>query len=717
MTTSDRIEAFKRLLVGSAETYFKDVQESEITEMTDEFEGELTESFLLPDLPSDKHLPADDEIVAWELDGSPLSRFSDDKWVFKQLARETVVINFGKNHPGLVDLSHPFAEPLRRLEKLIAYYSHPGNAFVRGTSPKSTIKMVQRFRHLLGYFYNNGYLLAINDNCKTLQTIDVDLLKSEVRARISQAMSKQSTVYFAHAISHWIFLTKMRALPDEFGAPFSAHDFWQGGLSREVARYEAEVTGSWQAIDFDDLVPLISTSSQYIQDFASDLLFLQSKYLDAHDLKGRGTSHLMSEGGSTKEIYNEIMNHKFPAEIKNELLKVKTNARRSRCLYVQSWIKHWRILASAAIFRLLLWTAERKNDLRIHKVSDLIVDGKPLDFNKNAVDQVQLGNRFDLWRTETKTSPDPRGTRHLIPLPKDGALAFAVLVELYRRYRTQTGNSYLLPGGYAFFSATHRKSHSEPCSSKQVETIFGEIRDFIGIDRLHPHQCRKTLATLLINHNPRALELIRDLLCHKSVVMTMMYLMSLPGVAEDVQNQMLNSQFDKVAKYIAYGADGKLAGAAGNETLNVVKANPDFFKASAIASTVNEVLESITGDGNLRIVRTPAAWCLRFPSRVPWTAPCLPPNSLDEPVLPNPEKCRPWECRHAAHTPDDIKTVKSALAWSKKAASESKSLKAKASYSQQAAYWQEVLFQLENGRADIVSLHIIDQVLRVAGKK
>lgn len=350
-------------------------------------------------------------------------------------------------------------------------------------------------------------------------------------------------------------------------------------------------------------------------------------------------------------------------------------------------------LMGAAVFMLLLWTAMRRNELKMLKADALLIDGKPMDLEKDAMEQVEGGRRFDLRRIVFKTEDNLKGKDYLLPLPKIGAQAFAVLLEFYRNSRERLGNQYLLPVGgiYSYFSINGKKmqSSSDPISHYSIYTYFLIFCSLAGVERQHPHQCRKTLATLMINHDPSSLELIRDLLCHKSVAMTVVYLMSLPGVAEDIQNYMLERQREKIVEYLTDAAEGKLAGAAGNKTLDAVSRNIEAFQGKTLATTVKSLVDVFTKNANFEIIRTPAAWCLRFPSRVPWTAPCLPPKSRPgEYIYPNPEKCRPWECKDAGHTTKDLHKIKDVLSWTTKASSESQSCASRAYYEKQMKYWE-----------------------------
>ena len=181
-------------------------------------------------------------------------------------------------------------------------------------------------------------------------------------------------------------------------------------------------------------------------------------------------------------------------------------------------------LIGASIFLLLIWTAMRCNELRNLKINSLRVDGKPLDIAKDTIKQIQEGCRFELQRTVYKTTDEPEGEEHELPLTKIGALAFATLVELFRGTRERQKTEYLLPaGGFDIHSGGSIGDYGTdiPINNKTIQKWLSNFCEFVGVEHHHPHQCRKTLATLIINHDPNSLELIRRILCHDNIKMTL----------------------------------------------------------------------------------------------------------------------------------------------------------------------------------------------------
>lgn len=236
MEYQNQREAFRQLLIQNTDESVAKLKQAEVKEIAEEFEEELLESELCEPAPAKKSkkaclpLPECDDVISWDLEVKiPLSRFKDKEWLFKE-PEKTITISFGRNHPDIgVDLSDPNAGPMRRLEKLMAYYHVPGNSlYFRSNNAGNTRTMAGQFLHLYAYFYRNRYLLLdAEGNYKTLETVDVETMRAEVLARMQRGEGQQSTSNFAYAIGRWILISKLALLPKEFIAPFNGKNFWR----------------------------------------------------------------------------------------------------------------------------------------------------------------------------------------------------------------------------------------------------------------------------------------------------------------------------------------------------------------------------------------------------------------------------------------------------------------------------------------------------------
>ena len=107
----------------------------------------------------------------------------------------------------------------------------------------------------------------------------------------------------------------------------------------------------------------------------------------------------------------------------------------------------------------------------------------------------------------------------------------------------------------------HRRliaDHRGPIDRHQVGRIVGRVGRTAGIDHVHPHQLRHTLATQAINRGMR-LEAIAALLGHRSLEMTLIYARITDHVVAD-EYAAISQQVDAL-----YGTAQLPAGAEGNQ--------------------------------------------------------------------------------------------------------------------------------------------------------
>jgi integrase len=717
--------------------------EKDLKEIVEDIEEEL-ESFNAT-IPNRKLLPmpSDNDVVSTELDGkTPLSFVRDNEWVFRY-GPKSFCIRLGQNIDefGLY-LSDPLAVPLRYFQTTLGYYNIPGkNPCSISACPNSMIGKMAELNRVNGYFYTEGYLLGEMATCKPVSSISVNVLRNLIEADMKAVTVAKNipsegnenlelklqpkaskVIQFVYGLCAWAQISQLVSLPKEFKASFTAHDLLAGGLGKRFAQFKASSFSKWRAIEFDDLELLISHSLRYVETYSSNILFLRQKlseipqnlakaefaYKEPFDI------HLYINRPALKPIIDEMLLHEFHKENGIPWFKYSISPGKSRP-YIQKTVIIHEItnLYGSCIFTLLLWTAMRIDEFTRLTVNSLFIDGKRIDLKKDALMQVKNGKDFNIERVITKTAQGPR----ILPVPKVGALAFAILVELLRSDRITLNNLYLIPtGGIKFYKSESKRvfaTDENPISNRTVRRNLKAYCEGVGVDGVHPHQCRKTLPTLLINQDPHCLELIREILCHKKIGMTLVYIMSLPGVTEDAMRYVMESELDSVVELMADAMEGKLAGAKGDEILEVVTTNQEWFFGETVQTTAKELIDSYV-QSNFIIVRHPAAWCLRFPSKVPFKAPCLPiatERDSDDEIWPNPDRCIPWKCKYPVHTSKDLGRAKGNLAWANKSASMAKSASSKALYGKQAAYWETVVYQLEFGRPDIVALNLLEKSL------
>lgn len=730
MTTKENQEQHERLikLVGSTiEKQLAEIETEELQDMEEEAESEL-EIDLSPKKSTKSYgfaLPDDDTVVSWNPDGTPFSCFSDQRWRY-WIGHEQRSTGFGIIHEDRgLDLSNDLCAPLVKFLKLLCFFVLPGNDPRKHNTRYGTVLGSHACLLNLGSLLKNkGYLYGEKGEYLGLSTISAKALRTELLDRIKKDEGASPVGGLAKAINIWISVSGLVDLPPEYVAPFSAKEMWEGDIKKKVAEYCASKKNPWDVIEFDDLVQMFKISRKYMKNYIDDVLFLGDIFnellAEESPRTGRGHPIGIKRTGRTKEMAERIVGRQYAIDPETGSAWFVPRFTDTGEFVSKPCLKGpIKELESVCIFLLFIWTAMRGRELNTLKVDTLTVDGKPLDPEQSALEQVRQGEDFALTRVVTKTTKEHRGKKKNIPLPKSGAEAFAVLVDLYRKGRQETGNHYLLPKGDFGFAMgnIYHEDIVAPVSYGTVYNMFLNFCELADVKRYHPHRCRKTIATMLINHDSTCIELIRDLLCHEDIEMTKKYLMDLPGIAEDAIKLYVKSQSEAITEIITSAIEGKFAGAAGDRASAAILDNIDAFKGKRVSQTIS-ILEETLLRARIQVVHTPMAWCLRFESRVPWDAPCLPPpekRRTGKIVAPQYDKCQEWKCKFSGYTPSDLKNAKGRRAWAEKMSSKASSSASRAYYEEMAAYWEQVVDVLENGRPEIVGLHLVESVFAEMG--
>lgn len=717
--------------------------ESDMDEMVADFEAELLED--TDDLEVEGinagvtiAMPADDEIVSFDETGIPLSKFGHQVWIFLDKQNRQLPIPFGQaSGTTKVNFADPLATAYTDLQKLMVYSSLPRNN--RQAKPFSATTLFSQNQInlvLLEWLYSCGFLLGqTRESLQTLGSLCPELFAKEVNRRIDAGDGISQTTSMLAALRRLCKMSQSVYCPPEFKLSFGYRDAVNSNLARKAARYVADKMGRWKAIEFDDLEPMLRRAKAYVDCFYTDIQWLIDQYADMRRERDASSMNkteyfYIDTSRNRKHIFDAVISRRFAIDPEThsawwDIEVLNTPDHRYDYIPTEQIRVRLKRCAGACIFILLFFTGMRSKELKTIKTTWLKVNGQPLDEKSRAVAQVDAAGSnavFDLTRMISKIDGNQIiGRPHEVPIPYIAARAFAILVDMLSASRRQSQCDTLIPprGIRTIYFADDdvaELSTSHSMSNPHVSCL----RDFCndaGVDMQSPHRCRKSLATLLINEDPSSLDVIRYLLGHKSIVMTYRYIMALPGINREVLSYMMEKETDAIISLIGDGIEGKLAGGGGNRALDAIQRNVESFKGRNLETTVSLLVTSLETSGFI-INRTPAAWCLRLHGRVPRTAPCLPEfiqNAIAagdivdaHDIHPVPEHCVPWKCGDAGHSTKDLPAARRNQRYAGDKSSSAKTANARALYSEQASYWQEVVGQLENGRTDIVGLQLLN---------
>jgi integrase len=249
-----------------------------------------------------------------------------------------------------------------------------------------------------------------------------------------------------------------------------------------------------------------------------------------------------------------------------------------------------------------------------------------------------------------KTSNASQGDIKKIPIPDVTAKAVALLERLGREARTYGGTDRLFVNSNMghFGKSMHSGYPARACK---------RVSEAVGVDEgVHPHRFRKTLAMYLVYQDPKNIEIVRQLFSHVSLKMTLRYVLSLPGLNDEMRRIIARQNVDVLIEVLDGALSGRIGGNAGNRLRQSVENSPQFVARlqDKGKETLVQYVESMLDQGIKLLHRTNLAICMKTPGHFE-AAPCDAKN--DDPATklhPNLFACDPFNCRFSAFVESNI---------------------------------------------------------------
>jgi len=649
------------------------------------------------------HIPAHD----WgALPVSEVSVFSDDMWDFRDSDRTSLSYD-GKTYCGwdtaLADGSTLLStenHPRLTVLKVLAYYHLPQNSVLRRVRAfNSTIGHITTAKLLARIFVAHDLYLDSQGNgtFRTIQSLD----RSQVLAAIADLPSPHARYRVASLIHQWYKLSRNGYIPAPYRLDselIDKHTF------RRLVKEARDATDPWQPIPLDMLSALISDAARWVEGqfgdgdepngdilYAYDHMFatLAGEYTGR---RGRITTTRRAEMDDAlravlarpslfwdeaiftnesvsftyrgeRNLQHAILHHpdwpRHPEHVPDEktffrtirgprLRAIATGLRIDPSTYYER--RHtfdhgrarrhlssllWRLEAACVVI-ILATTAMRVSEL-CHLESGC----------SWKVGDSEFWMRFHV----IKTSDYSQGDLVKRPIPEITYKAMRVLDALGKRARVHGHTKHLLLSIHGVGSTV-----GIPISKDLIRSWMQRYPASLGLDSIHPHQFRKNLAMYVIYQDSRHLGLIKRLLNHKSLRMTMAYIMRIPGIGDDIKQALVEQNRELLAGLLESIDRGTIGGQGGLRVRDALKASTLFpgILHDDGWETLSQYVDMLLDDGVNLLHRTPLCICIKTPG-VDQPAPCDAPYAPKiKRIHPNIVRCDPFDCRWAAFTEEDI---------------------------------------------------------------
>lgn len=512
------------------------------------------------------------------------------------------------------------------LKRALVYNMLPAfTPFARIKSFKSTVQKAAGFRMLEIYLLIPNRLTATPEHLAMVTTKMVNQALDEAKASATPNHYMQLFMM----IRSWTALSTQKLLPLELCLHESVHKADTRERSRDVMDLFYGSIQSWIPFSESELEKLINHSLFWVQRAMPRLLEAKRFLVDSGiTLFNKG---VVRRGSRQKDIEDALSIEIDGVHILN--FRLKEGMHQGRPAFTYRWVAEFAHaideVCRAVLVFVALVTGMRKSELGVLKFDDIIRDEN---------------NDFWIDITRFKTSNDPNyyGETERLPLPGfvgEVLFDFKDLRSLWTFYKS--GHIFL----HTFATITVAEGNSV-----DVSKLASSLEERCGVDRIHPHRFRKTIAEVLINRSERNIDLIRMLFGHRSYKMTLQYISRNPYMVKAVAQALEESYSKEFHEIVTAIRDGASSGQLADRLTHQISQRPEEFKGKRLKASILLYIAHLLSSGTpLFVGRTAVGtYCVtgsELDRRSP--PPCLQGQSLPEGrIYPNPSNCQ-VECRNA----------------------------------------------------------------------
>ncbi|WP_233081165.1 tyrosine-type recombinase/integrase [Rheinheimera soli] len=554
---------------------------------------------------------------------SDYSTFKDDQWVFYDKAQviDAKGFNFKDSDSDLM-----------LFKKVIMYH------YIPTFHPFGTIKsFATTFSYINGLTNIERFIFKANhmsDLLKGIPNITARMLNDSLdEAKSAEHSSSYKSLY--SALAFWSVLSENGLIPEAFRLNVKMSKVLTKERRQDVVRHALRNTIPYTPFLQSELEGLINYAlfwtDSAIPVIEKAIIFCRDNGIHS------GARKVHSPGNKNEELEQIFSTRVEGKEIIGYSATIKTDQKdkkKSNNYYTFDKLAVAIDNVRNAIFIFVaLITGMRRREL-----AQLAFD----DFHR-----LKNGECYvDVTRFKVSDDPNYSGEAATLPIPE-------YLYELIFQYHSMREYMGKLENEHLFISCKSRVKKKNQDSSI-LHIIVREISDATKIDGLHTHRFRKSIAEILIGQDETNIDLIRELLGHKSFVMTLRYIARNPYLVRAVARIMEHHHAHEFEQIINAINSGHFSGHAFERIAAQIKKRPAEFKGARLKLTIREYVLALLEAGEpVFLHRTPmGTYCLSIPmlGGDDYT-PCVQ-NAVNVTgrVIPEPSNCQYDKCHKAGIT-------------------------------------------------------------------
>lgn len=513
------------------------------------------------------------------------------------------------------------------LKKALAYHVLPDySPFGLVKSFKTSATRASEFRLLEEYVLQANRLSASPDH---IQLITAQMLNAALDSAKQSGANRHYHSLF-YIIRLWIALSQQQLIPREMRLPVNPLKVDTTERRRDVIAHFTGTLQTWVPFSESDVEKLVNYAL-FWTDEALPVLLRAKSYIQQHHLDAANKCVVKRDCPDTE------LEQQLSVSVGGQKLLSFSRVQRTVSggvskYFSYTWVDSYaRVLDKVrnAIFVLVaLITGMRAREL-ISLTTDAIVPDGDGNYSIN------------ITRFKTSNDPDYQGETEAIPLPAYVAtrvLDYLALKDVHA-FRKQ---------GYLFQSNKSRRAVTKPTTA-QLRNITAELMEDTGVDRIHPHRFRKTIAEILINRSERNLEIIRLLFGHHSYSMSLAYIARNPYLVRGVAQVLEESFTAEFLEIVTAVRNGSYSGAGAERIAATLEKRGGAFSGRQFKITVLRYIAHLLAAGEPLFIQRTAlgVYCMMCEQITEHNRPpCIAGRENVVGLIPDPSQCQ-VDCRFA----------------------------------------------------------------------
>ncbi|EAQ97952.1 tyrosine-type recombinase/integrase [Congregibacter litoralis] len=553
---------------------------------------------------------------------SDQSSYNDNRWLYATRSGEKVIVTFTSRLAGGNEL----------YKQLIYHLIPEFHPYGKVRSYRST----RTYSYACDYL--DWYLLSPNGldaTPESIRTITVPMINRALdMARDEGIYRHYSFLYFI--LAFWISLSAQKLISRELRLDIPLNKVVTKARQKSVQEKVAAETQGWKPYTEGELSSMVEYALFWTEEAMPTLMEIRDFIVESLSVHKVGFLVRSKPDLEIEEMLGKKVKGVTVCGYETRPTKAKITSSSGRELeydYIAyTWKNNYRVALDNVMQGILvlfsLITGLRSSELAELDFDDITQSGDG-EYTVNVV-------RF-------KTSNDPNyfGEPDAIPLPDflgEIITQFKQLREVEVHMRTRK----------VFYCAKGGKVAS--IMARSIQKSMKRIGEVTGIDGVHPHRFRKTIAEMLINRSERNIDVIRMLFGHRSYKMTLRYIARNPYIISSVAEAIETHYAQDFINLVSAVQGGGYSGSAAERIAAKSAEKPLLFKGKLLRMTIYNYIAYLIEAGEPVFIKRASVgvYCV---SNDEYSAdqlpPCLEGKCLsDGPIQPDTSNCK-LDCKNA----------------------------------------------------------------------